>query len=148
MKECQRCGRCCEIDGVYATPKDIKRWLMQRRYDILQYLYGNPWRPPYESGNSESPTLAEAMKNSVEDYAFERAVKDVFEQIAETYDNNTDLWFDPITGEELTTCPFLHRYPDEEQYNCLIHETKPEVCHGYYCSDLKEHDQPESGRTR
>lgn len=147
MKECQRCGRCCEIDGVYATPKDIKRWLMQKRYDILQYLYGNPWRPPYEF-RSKPPTLAEALMNSAEDCSFERVVIHVFEQIAETYDNNTDLWFDPIAGEELTTCPFLHRFPDKDQYECLIHETKPEVCCSYYCSDLKESDQLEPGPAR
>jgi Fe-S-cluster containining protein len=121
---------------------------MQKRYDILQYLYGNPWRPPYESRRSEPSTLAEGIKNSVEDYSFERIVKNVFEQIAEAYDNNTDLWFDSITGEELTTCPFLHKAPEKDQYECLIHETKPEVCCSYYCSDLKEHDQPELGRAR
>ena len=148
MKECQRCGRCCEIDGVYATPKDIKRWLTQRRYDVLQYLYGNPWRPPYKSGKSKPPTLAETIKNSVGDRSLESVAKHVFEQIAETYDNNTDLWFDPITGEELTTCPFLRRSSDEDKYKCLIHETKPEVCYGYYCSGLKEQDRPESGLTR
>lgn len=148
VKRCQRCGRCCEIDGIYATPRDIQRWLMQKRYDILQYLLGNPWRPFYESGIGKPLTLAEAVKNNIEDYSFEREVRYVFGKIAEIFDNNTDLWYDPITGEELTTCPFLHKPGDQDQCRCLIHETKPEVCSSYYCSDLKQHNQVKQGATR
>ena len=144
MRECQRCGRCCEIDGIYATQRDIERWLIQKRYDILQYLYGNPWRPPYESGTNKPLTLAEAVRNRVEGSPLEREVRYVFEEIAEIYDNRTDLWFHPITGEELTTCPFLHKPAGRDQYECLIHQTKPEVCESYYCSNLREQGQAKS----
>ena len=39
-----------------------------------------------------------------------------------------DLWFHPVTGEELFRCPFLRR--KGTKYECLIHDTglKPDIC--------------------
>jgi len=39
-----------------------------------------------------------------------------------------DLWFDPITGDELFQCPFLKKMKNQNKYRCTIHETKPEIC--------------------
>ena len=39
-----------------------------------------------------------------------------------------DLWFHPVTGDELSRCPFLRR--KGIKYECLIHDTglKPDIC--------------------
>ena len=39
-----------------------------------------------------------------------------------------DLFFHPITGEELFRCPFLRKIHRKEKYKCLIHDIKPQVC--------------------
>ena len=43
-----------------------------------------------------------------------------------------DLWFDPVTHEELCWCPFLGKVGLKE-YACTIYETKPEQCNDWYC---------------
>jgi Fe-S-cluster containining protein len=53
-KECKRCGKCCTDEEILitvkATSKDIERWVVQGRYDILDYL-----EPiiDYENGEEE-----------------------------------------------------------------------------------------------
>ena len=42
-----------------------------------------------------------------------------------------DLWFDPITGEELYRCPFLKKCTNH--YSCAIYETRPEQCQDWVC---------------
>jgi Fe-S-cluster containining protein len=37
------------------------------------------------------------------------------------------LWFDPETGEEVKSCPWLEILPDGK-YSCLIHDVKPRHC--------------------
>lgn len=41
------------------------------------------------------------------------------------------MWRSPVSGESLTRCPWLQKLPDEEKYNCQIHEGRPEVCSDY-----------------
>lgn len=43
-----------------------------------------------------------------------------------------DLWFDPLSGEELFHCPFLKKVGRKE-YECTIWETKPEQCRDWWC---------------
>lgn len=40
-----------------------------------------------------------------------------------------DLWFSPVTGEELDKCPFLKRLG--RLYRCAIYEARPAVCQGF-----------------
>lgn len=42
-----------------------------------------------------------------------------------------DLWFSPITGQELERCPWLRKDRNKPTYKCLIHDLKPEVCSSY-----------------
>lgn len=43
----------------------------------------------------------------------------------------TDLWISPITGEDVTRCPWLRKLPKKNKYICRIHETKPKHCRDY-----------------
>ena len=50
-----------------------------------------------------------------------------------------DLFFHPITGEELYRCPFLRKLPSQSKYTCLIHASlKPLVCRDYKCEKMKK----------
>ena len=43
-----------------------------------------------------------------------------------------DLWFDPVSGEELRHCPFLKKV-GHKKYECTIWETRPEQCREWWC---------------
>lgn len=43
-----------------------------------------------------------------------------------------DLWFDPVSGEELDYCPFLRKV-GSKKYECTIYETRPEQCRDWLC---------------
>lgn len=56
---------------------------------------------------------------------------DIFE-----YVKDNDIWFDPTTGEKLTSCPFLEISPknslsDAKKYTCSIYLDRPEDCRHY-----------------
>jgi len=42
-----------------------------------------------------------------------------------------DIWISPLTGEEVTRCPWLRKFPKKEKYYCRIHETKLKHCRNY-----------------
>jgi len=42
-----------------------------------------------------------------------------------------ELWVSPFTGEKMQRCPWLHKLPGQEKYNCRIHAVRPEVCRDY-----------------
>ena len=42
-----------------------------------------------------------------------------------------DIWISPITGEDVTRCPWLRKLPKQEKYICRIHDVKPEHCRNY-----------------
>ncbi len=42
-----------------------------------------------------------------------------------------DLWISPVTGNEMTRCPWLRKLPNKEKYKCRIYEVRPETCRGY-----------------
>lgn len=42
---------------------------------------------------------------------------------------SADLWIHPVSGLELTRCPFVRK--SGSRYICKIHDTRPEVCRGY-----------------
>jgi Fe-S-cluster containining protein len=45
---------------------------------------------------------------------------------------DADLWFDPISGEELGQCPFLKKV-GQKKYECTIWQTRPEQCRDWWC---------------
>lgn len=94
--ECRRCGKCCLDESfmgtLSATKEDIERWIIEDRWDILNYC------DIYYHTNSEIL--------------------------------GGDLWIDP-SGREYLQCPFVRKIRDKDEYECLINETKPEVCKNY-----------------
>jgi Fe-S-cluster containining protein len=42
-----------------------------------------------------------------------------------------DVWFSPITREELMRCPWLRKLPNREKYKCRIYDIRPCVCRNY-----------------
>ncbi len=52
------------------------------------------------------------------------------------YVKNDDIWFDPNSGEKLTSCPFLGIEPkksasEKSKYTCSIYLDRPEDCRHY-----------------
>ncbi|MBL4661124.1 MAG: YkgJ family cysteine cluster protein [Alcanivoracaceae bacterium] len=51
------------------------------------------------------------------------------------YVKNDELWFDPVTGQQLSICPFLRKevskVPDQQKYTCDIYHNRPEDCRFY-----------------
>ena len=116
--KCLRCGRCCLWGGptLSATRNDIKRWRRGKRHDILKYVDFLYVR-----------TCPKCKK------AFEpdRKICDICGSKLKNETILSDLWFNPITGEELHRCPFLRKVRGRKEYRCLIHETKPERCRDF-----------------
>lgn len=49
---------------------------------------------------------------------------------------NNDIWFDPQSGKQLKTCPFLEITPQknplaQHKYTCSIYVNRPEDCRHY-----------------
>jgi len=42
-----------------------------------------------------------------------------------------DIWFSPVTGDEVSRCPWLRKLPNQTIYKCRIHDTKPPHCLDY-----------------
>lgn len=42
-----------------------------------------------------------------------------------------DIWLSPVTGEDVTRCPWLRKLPNREKYICRIHDVKPQHCRDY-----------------
>lgn len=112
---CHRCGKCCDWGGpsLSATKNDIKRWKKEGREDILRYVEFIRVKacPKCKKGFPPNEKICNIC-----------GVKLRWETIV------TDLWFDPVTGEELQRCPFLRKVRNRSEYRCKIHETKPETC--------------------
>jgi Fe-S-cluster containining protein len=41
-----------------------------------------------------------------------------------------ELWFDPVTGQQLSVCPFLTK-TEQNLYTCDIYHDRPEDCRFY-----------------
>ncbi|MHC4160056.1 MAG: YkgJ family cysteine cluster protein [Planctomycetota bacterium] len=42
-----------------------------------------------------------------------------------------DIWISPVTGEDVTRCPWLRKLPNQDKYICRIHDAKPVHCQAY-----------------
>jgi Fe-S-cluster containining protein len=105
--KCEKCGSCClQLKGIInVSDEDIKRWVNENRADILQYCYG--WRG----------------LNDAKEEVVRHLTKGV----------NMEMWFD-AERDEIDLCPFLRKKYGKNEFECTIHETKPEVCRNYICN--------------
>ena len=111
---CERCGKCClEFgDTLYLEKDEVIKWRHYRGFIRSNFGYYRPVRfmdPFYD--NPPRRILASCA----------------------------DLFFHPVTREELFSCPFLRKVEGKKIYQCLLHDTglKPRVCveypHGRPC---------------
>lgn len=42
-----------------------------------------------------------------------------------------NIWMDPVSGQQLTRCPWLRKVEDEEKYTCDIYFDRPDDCKHY-----------------
>ena len=85
---------------------------------------------------------------------------EIFRPAIARYVVNGKIWMDPVSGEQLTCCPWLEVLPatlesDAIQYNCRIYDDRPEDCRHYPVSiaemvrdgcemiELRDLDDPE-----
>jgi len=49
------------------------------------------------------------------------------------------MWFDPETGERIYLCPFLRKRRGKNEFECMVHDSKPAMCQDYICDpkDMK-----------
>lgn len=116
---CERCGSCClQIDNMIQIPaSDVERWVNQEFWLVLQYCYG--W-------NEKSWDMLLEEK--------EKLIAHLIEPIT-----NCEMWFDLENGEQMLLCPFLRKRRSKNQFECMIHYSKPLMCQGYICDpkDMK-----------
>ncbi len=61
---------------------------------------------------------------------------EIFEPEIFDYVKNNEIWFDPLSGEKLSQCPFLGIAPkkyshEKNKYTCSIYLNRPEDCRHY-----------------
>jgi len=42
-----------------------------------------------------------------------------------------DVWFSPITRQEVARCPFIRKLPNKDKYKCMINDLKLDMCRAY-----------------
>ena len=116
--ECQRCGKCCLEFGscLSVSAEEIKRWERDERWDILQYV-----------DLFEVNVCPQCDKAAPLDQEYCNTCHIKLKRVI----LGGDLWFDPETGEELKQCPFLRKVKNQDKYECLIHDAKPERCRNF-----------------
>lgn len=116
--ECLRCGSCCRVAGeaLHITQSDVERWLVEGRDDILDEVF--PVRVFCKECNVQWPSPAG-------------------ENCPKCGQRGEPIWYwidhgrgQSYMGQLLGAprCPFLRKIRKKEEYSCLIHETRPEVC--------------------
>lgn len=53
------------------------------------------------------------------------------------YVKNGEIWFDPVSGERLTQCPWLEELPGNKGFSCSIYHDRPDDCK-YYPTNIAE----------
>ena len=51
--------------------------------------------------------------------------------ILEYLGQESELWVSPVTGKKMGRCPWLRKLPNQDKYNCRIHDLRPEVCKNF-----------------
>ena len=47
------------------------------------------------------------------------------------YVSGGKIWFDPVTGQQMLSCPWLQKLPGHEKYICQIYFDRPDECKHY-----------------
>lgn len=53
------------------------------------------------------------------------------------YVRDGKIWISPVTGKQLTRCPWLQQLADQEKYSCSIYNDRPDDCR-YYPVDIEQ----------
>ena len=111
--KCERCGSCClQIERLgKISEEDIRRWVNEVRVDILQYCQGWAYINGHEMIQSNEAGLISYLNESP----------------------NWEMWYDPKSGNEIHLCPFLRKKCRKNEFECMIDDTKPEMCRDYIC---------------
>lgn len=119
-RRCEKCGSCClQIPQIVDISKgDIRRWVNGSRADILQYCCGWTYNKCYDMILSDEEELIRYLNEAP----------------------NMEMWYDPKSGNGVCLCPFLRKKYGKNEFECMIHDTKPEMCRNYIC-DPKEMKQ-------
>jgi Fe-S-cluster containining protein len=119
---CLRCGRCWIEAGptLHVAQNDVERWKAERRKDILSKLWLNQlvcrecdieW-PPWEG--KKCPECGKHPTDAVYYWLDPRSPMTVFSQLLAN-----------------PRCPFLRKVRKKDEYLCIIHETKPDICRDF-----------------
>lgn len=91
--------------------EDVKRWVKQKSWFILQYCFG--WN-------------AKCWDLLFEDE--EKLIAHLTDYVVDC-----EMWFDPEIGEQILLCPFLRKRYGKNEFECMIHDSKPIRCQEYIC---------------
>jgi len=120
--ECRRCGNCCStVKYVTVCHEDVKRWVAQKRTDVLDELAFDRRRTPLLAlKKHDIPPAKIEARSLLEDAGLpgERA----FELLYVTGLLECAVY----VGRKYGACTFLTH--EGEYYSCAIQDTKPEVC--------------------
>lgn len=47
------------------------------------------------------------------------------------YVSGGQIWFDPATGKQTLSCPWLEKLPGQDKYTCAIYFDRPDECKHY-----------------
>ena len=47
------------------------------------------------------------------------------------YVRDGNIWVSPVTGKQMSRCPWLRKLPKQEKYICRIYDVRPEDCKQY-----------------
>lgn len=111
---CKRCGSCCLQEIIEICAEDVERWVNQGFWLVLQYCRG--WN------------------EDCWDMLFEEKEK-LIEHLAKPL-VNCEMWFDPEIGEQIFLCPFLRKRRGKNEFECMIHGSKPIMCQDYICDPI------------
>jgi Fe-S-cluster containining protein len=109
------------------SQKDVDRWKNENRIDILDKLWLNSfvcehcnisW-PAWQGDNC--PMCGKHSDDGIYYWLDQRRPRDFFSQQMAS-----------------PRCPFLKKTRGKDEYSCLIHETKPEICRGFPQLDENE----------
>ena len=56
---------------------------------------------------------------------------DIMSRIRHLIGNIYDVWFSPVTGDEVDRYPWLRKVRGQNKYRCRIQEVKPCICANY-----------------
>jgi Fe-S-cluster containining protein len=107
--QCLRCGECCHWDSRHIYRNDIKRWILESRYDILSHV--------------SCPRWSKVKFVSCASRFLHYAEQDPCENC-----HGGDIH--PVNEGK---CPFVRKVKNEPYYKCRIHDTVPEECSEWLC---------------